>query len=136
MPLNVAILFSNLTVEPTGVKQRSCLTSEWGDLLDAVLEHRLGSSCRTGDVGEGRPGAGAVVLMHPVRGDRRTMLPRARMLARAGYSVLLFDFRGHGESDDGKMSGGHSERGDLQGAIDYVKERGIGLLGFSLGSER
>ena len=46
----------------------------------------------------GRPGGGAVVLMHGVRGNRLAMLRRARLLHAEGFSVLLFDFQAHGES--------------------------------------
>src|SRR5262249_44230391 len=40
----------------------------------------------------GRPGAGAVVLLHGVESNRLAMLRRARLLKSAGFSVLLFDF--------------------------------------------
>src|SRR5262245_51338043 len=33
-----------------------------------------------------------VVLMHGIHANRLVMVPRARFLAHAGYSVLLFDF--------------------------------------------
>lgn len=51
---------------------------------------------------------------------------------------MLFDLRGHGESEAGKVSGGEFEQRDVLGAIDYVIEEGvsaerIGLLGFGLG---
>lgn len=67
------------------------------------------------------------------------MLEIARELVTHGYNVLTFDLRGHGESGEGKMTGGYYERRDLQGAIAYLKEQGIlskniGLFGFSLGA--
>lgn len=67
------------------------------------------------------------------------MLEIAKGLVGHGYNVLTFDLRGHGESDDGRMSAGYYERRDLQGAIAYAKGRGIlprhiGLLGFSVGA--
>lgn len=46
----------------------------------------------------GRKGGGAIVLMHAVRANRATLVPRARFLWKAGYSVLLFDFQAHGTS--------------------------------------
>ncbi len=60
-------------------------------------------------------------------------------LAERGYSALLFDLRGHGESPGGKVSGGFFERLDVLGAFDYLRERGvpskrIGVLGFSMGA--
>ena len=41
---------------------------------------------------------GGVLLMHRLRSNRLEMLNRAIFLNTVGYSVLLFDFRGHGES--------------------------------------
>src|SRR5262245_51860259 len=35
----------------------------------------------------------AVVLLHGYRGDRRSMLPRARLLREAGFAVLAYDAR-------------------------------------------
>lgn len=62
-----------------------------------------------------------------------------RDLVRHGYSVLLFDYRGRGESGGSRGSAGDREQWDLLGAMDYVQGRGIGLerlglIGFSLGA--
>jgi pimeloyl-ACP methyl ester carboxylesterase len=46
-------------------------------------------------------GAKGVVLAHESRGDVCTWMPFARTLARAGYRVLPFDFRGYGDSNSG-----------------------------------
>lgn len=65
------------------------------------------------------------------------MLGIASGLVEHGYSVLMFDLRGHGESDGDMMSAGYYEKRDLLGAVDYVKGRGleeIGVLGFSMGA--
>src|SRR6478672_3559043 len=45
----------------------------------------------------GRNGA-AVVVVHGGGGDREGAVAHARMLARAGYGVLLYDARGRGRS--------------------------------------
>lgn len=43
-------------------------------------------------------------------------------LARAGYAVLTFDLRGHGESQIAPFTLGYSERLDILGAVDYLRE--------------
>lgn len=60
-------------------------------------------------------------------------------LNRAGFTVLMIDLRGHGESSTGRFTYGLRERQDVLGALDYLEERGyqpgkIGILGLSLGA--
>ena len=85
----------------------------------------------------GRPGHGAVVLLHGVRGDRTSMLNRARILVGVGYSVLLFDFQAHGESPGDRISFGYFELRDAQAAVAWLRRRlpgqKIGAIGVSLG---
>jgi len=82
-----------------------------------------------------------VIMVHGGEGHRADasigMLDIASGLVEHGYNVLMFDLRGHGESDGNMMSAGYYEKKDVLGAIDYVKERGfehIGVLGFSMGA--
>ena len=82
-----------------------------------------------------------IIMVHGGDGNRADpsigMLDIASELVEHGYSVLMFDLRGHGESDGNRMSAGYYERRDLAGAVDYVKGRGfesIGVLGFSMGA--
>src|SRR5260221_510761 len=64
----------------------------------------------------GKKGAGAIVLMHGVRGSRLDMLDRARFLVHAGYSILLFDFQAHGESTGSHITFGQLESQDAKAA--------------------
>ena len=64
------------------------------------------------------------------------MLDIAAGLVEHDYNVLMFDLRGHGESDGNRMSAGYYEKNDLLGAIEFAKGRGferIGVLGLSMG---
>jgi fermentation-respiration switch protein FrsA (DUF1100 family) len=64
------------------------------------------------------------------------MLGIAAELVDNGFNVLMFDLRGHGESEGERLSAGYHERKDLSGAVDFAKGRGfehIGVLGFSMG---
>lgn len=85
----------------------------------------------------GTKGVGAVVLMHGVRGSRLDMLDRARCLAAAGYSVLLFDFQAHGESPGKYITFGYLESRDARAAVVFLRANApgekIGVVGVSLG---
>jgi dienelactone hydrolase len=81
---------------------------------------------------------GAAVIAFPGRkGPQR----QARMLARHGYGVLLFDRRGEGESEgDPNIFGWRGER-DLKAAVAFLARRPdvdddrIGGIGLSVGGE-
>jgi fermentation-respiration switch protein FrsA (DUF1100 family) len=81
---------------------------------------------------------GAAVVTYPGRGGPQK---HARMLARNGYGVLLFDRRGEGESEgDSNLFGWGGEQ-DIYAAIDFLEHRPdvdpsrIGGIGFSVGGE-
>lgn len=62
----------------------------------------------------------------------------ARDLLANGFNVLMFDFRGRGESDKAVYSIGYYEKYDLVGAYDYLLNRGYkpehtGVISISLG---
>ena len=85
----------------------------------------------------GRPGAGAVLLLHGVGDDRRSMLGRARFLHDAGFTVLAPDFQAHGESRGRHITFGALESYDALAALAYLREhsRGerVGVIGVSMG---
>jgi uncharacterized protein len=74
-----------------------------------------------------------------VAGENRTAEKLADFLVADGYNVLLFDLRGHGDSDGDRFSLGYLERRDVAAAIEYVSGRGvredrIALIGISMGA--
>jgi fermentation-respiration switch protein FrsA (DUF1100 family) len=85
----------------------------------------------------GRPGSGAVVLMHGVRANRLAMLRRARLFHSEGFAVLLFDFQAHGESPGQRITFGRLESMDAAAAVTFLRRRlpneRIGAVGSSLG---
>jgi uncharacterized protein len=85
----------------------------------------------------GQPGAGAVLLLHGVRANRRTMIPRARFLHDRGYAVLLPDFRAHGESSGDRTTFGLLESRDALAALCLLRQLApgerVGVIGVSLG---
>ncbi len=85
----------------------------------------------------GKPEAGAVLLLHPVRSDRRSMLGRARFLRLAGHTVLLIDMQAHGESPGVRIGFGSREARDVEAALSWLADRvpgvKVGVVGVSLG---
>ena len=84
-----------------------------------------------------RNGAAVIVAF-----GRKGSQPHARMLARHGYGVLIFDRRGEGHSDGDPNSYGWSDGElDLRAAVDFLQRRPdvdpgrIGGLGLSVGGE-
>jgi len=80
-----------------------------------------------------------VILLHGYGRSKEQMLPQASFLNKAGFNILLFDFRASGKSEGKYITFGQKEQADLEGAIYYLRARQdvdmkkIGLLGFSMG---
>jgi pimeloyl-ACP methyl ester carboxylesterase len=81
----------------------------------------------------------AIVLVHGTGGNRMGTLTEARILAQAGYGVLLFDWPGCGEST-GNTTWGAGDRAALEAALDFAEKQehvlsgGLGVFGFSMGT--
>ena len=78
-----------------------------------------------------------VILLHPIRGDRRSMLGRARLIYEAGFSVFMIDLQAHGESPGENITIGYLEKFDVAAAVKHVKNvhpnDRSGIVGRSLG---
>jgi uncharacterized protein len=83
----------------------------------------------------------AVAVMHGTGSNRLGVADHARLLARRGYGVLLFDLHGHGESDGRSTSLPSRFQPDADAALAYLRQRPdvragrIGIVGVSLGGE-
>jgi alpha-beta hydrolase superfamily lysophospholipase len=86
------------------------------------------------DQGNGSP---VVLLLHAVRADRSTMVSRAQLLMQHGFSVLLIDLQGQGETPGEAITLGFRESADVVAARDWIKSnapgRKVGVIGCSLG---
>jgi alpha-beta hydrolase superfamily lysophospholipase len=83
------------------------------------------------------PARATVVLVHGFTAtkDHEEVLAVAGALARAGFDVLAYDGRGHGESG-GHCTLGDEERHDVASAVDAAKASGapVVALGASMGA--
>ncbi|GAC1473656.1 MAG: alpha/beta hydrolase [Isosphaeraceae bacterium] len=80
-----------------------------------------------------------VVLVHGMWSSWHEMAGLGRDLHRRGYDVLLFDLRGHGESDPSRVFMGRRERADIRAVLGWARSEGfpperIGWIGFSMGA--
>jgi len=86
----------------------------------------------------GERGRGAWVLAHGLGENRWQMASRAAWLRRRGASVLLLDFRSHGESDWGPVAFGRTEAADVDAAVRFLEDElpgeHVSFCGVSLGA--
>ena len=85
----------------------------------------------------GRPGGGAVLLLHGMGGNRASMLTRAGFLHRAGFAILAPDFQAHGESPGKHITFGELESFDAEAALAFLRNAApgerVGIIGVSMG---
>jgi len=121
----------------------------WRDPADAGIYHRNvtlvtadGLALAAWYVPAVRPpgpqGSPSIILTHGLMDQKWTMLQLVPWLHEAGYHVMMFDFRGHGESDKEPTTIGRLEVRDVQAALDWLEAEGVGDqvggLGMSLGA--
>lgn len=79
----------------------------------------------------------AIVLVHGIDANRSALLSEAKVLAEAGYHLLMIDLRAHGQSEGTIATYGYQEALDVQAAVDYLvtlPDVGqVGALGTSFG---
>lgn len=68
-------------------------------------------------------GTRTVILCHGLAASKSNQLIMARFLPMAGFNVLAFDFRAHGESGGQLASFGDRERFDVLGAVRWLREQ-------------
>ncbi|WP_339034305.1 alpha/beta hydrolase [Spiroplasma endosymbiont of Cantharis rufa] len=79
-----------------------------------------------------------VIACHWFAGHKTWSIHHAMAFAKMGYNILVFDFRGHGQSENGSTTMGAKEQHDLMGAVDWIKENKkvdkLALMGTSMGA--
>ena len=88
----------------------------------------------------GKKGSPLIVTCHGVGTNREDLRGVTRFLCRAGFNVLAFDFRAHGESTGYRTTFGFREALDIEAAIRFATEHysqqfdGVGVYAISMGS--
>jgi pimeloyl-ACP methyl ester carboxylesterase len=80
-----------------------------------------------------------IVLVHGMWSSWLEMAALGRDLHHGEYDVLLFDLRGHGQSDPSRLTLGRRERADIRAVMNWARAEGftndrIGWLGYSMGA--
>lgn len=84
--------------------------------------------------------APTVVVVHGVRKNRTDVLRASITLRLAGFNVMIYDGRGHGNSEGRYITYGFHERRDLEAVLEWlvsekhVNRNRIGLAGESMGA--
>ena len=92
-----------------------------------------GATLRGDDDGEGP----AILMLHGLSATRRYVVHGSTALERAGYRVIAYDSRGHGESSPARASDDYHYDQLADDAVRVLDDRGIehaALVGMSMGA--
>lgn len=65
----------------------------------------------------------AVIVGHGLGANKSNFISVAQFWHNLGFNVLIFDFRGHGQSQGHTISLGYKERYDIEAGLDYLSMR-------------
>lgn len=135
-PMDYGLDYDNVEFKARdGVTLRGWLIKNGTDRV--IVQSHFGVQCNRG--GWSPKGRGPIA---PWKEDIK-FLRQAKYLSEQGYSVLMYDLRGHGESDLGTIpwvSWGPEEAKDVLAAVDFVSARpefvnaSVGLLSICMGA--
>jgi pimeloyl-ACP methyl ester carboxylesterase len=106
----------------------------------SILFHTADGTLLSGDFWAQPHQAPTIIICHGYRINRAVLRPVAALEYKHGYNILLFDFRGHGESESIATSGGNAEIRDLEAALVVARQQAetfpgkIVIHGFSMGA--
>ncbi|KAF2341481.1 alpha/beta hydrolase [Flavobacterium tistrianum] len=81
--------------------------------------------------------SGTVILFHGYGGEKSSMLDKSNEFLKLGYSTLLVDFMGSGNSEGNQTTIGFKEAKEVKTCFDYILatgEKNIYLFGTSMGA--
>ena len=88
----------------------------------------------------GAPERAPIVLCHDLGSSKASLVNVALALSRDGFTVLMFDFRAHGDSAGERSSLGVLEKRDVLGAVDFLGSleglptKRVGVFGVGMGA--
>jgi pimeloyl-ACP methyl ester carboxylesterase len=88
----------------------------------------------------GAPDRPPVIFCHDLGGSKASLIHLAQAVNLQGFTALLFDFRGHGQSEGRHSSLGLHEKRDILGAVEYLSRpqrfdrTRMGIYGVGMGA--
>ena len=136
-PLLTSFLVTRATTRPSDMALMDTPARYEVEYRDVEFPSHDGLTLR-GWLTEGAGSKPTIIACHGLFRSRQELLERSCRLSQEGYSVLLFDFRGHGESDEASISLGLLESLDVLAAYDFLKQthgrQDMVLMGVSMGA--
>ncbi|WP_234984763.1 MULTISPECIES: alpha/beta hydrolase [unclassified Flavobacterium] len=80
---------------------------------------------------------GTVILFHGYGGEKSSMIERSNQFIKLGFSTMLVDFMGSGNSEGNQTTIGFKEAEEVKTCFDYITktgEKNIFLFGTSMGA--
>ncbi|MFD1603111.1 alpha/beta hydrolase [Flavobacterium artemisiae] len=80
---------------------------------------------------------GTVILFHGYGSEKSSLIERSDEFQKLGYSTMLVDFMGSGNSDGNQTTIGFKEAEEVKTCVDYISslgEKNIYLFGSSMGA--
>jgi pimeloyl-ACP methyl ester carboxylesterase len=106
---------------------------DWGEVLDTTIPALDGGSLEVWRIEPEGESRGIVVLAHGWSRNRDRMVPRARMFARFGFTIVIHSARDHGNSSPKKFMNAVKFAEDIEAVLKWVGEPVV-LYGHSAGS--
>ncbi|TDW52601.1 hypothetical protein EV144_1011292 [Flavobacterium sp. 270] len=80
---------------------------------------------------------GTVILFHGYGGEKSSMIDKSNEFQKLGFSTMLVDFMGSGNSEGNQTTIGYKEAEEVKTSFDYLNQKGeknIYLFGTSMGA--
>ena len=80
---------------------------------------------------------GTIILFHGYGSEKSSLISKSDEFLKLGYSTMLVDFMGSGNSEGNQTTIGYKEAQEVKSAFDYLNNRGeknIYLFGTSMGA--